>query len=1575
MAKQNWKAAGGRKTALRTRPTRWTESSRSRVQYITQLVATSLVLVLVVVLLIGVFQWLNPLPAPKLILLTAGYASEALPPNASAAADARLLQGLTEVFDPSDSDSEPAGRERLRAVIRGIAEHKPNRQFLAPWKPTTSVIYVNTIGVGLPSADVGESAEALEAWLIPSDFQPAADIRSQLVPVTDLLTAVGQCRAEQKLLIFDCQRLPVHPMLALASARFVEAARQELRKLAEQDCAGLYVLFSCSPGEYAWPEHPESTSVFGRRFAQGLSGDADSNADERVTLAELADYLEQQVGGWVAGQCIAQQTPLLVDFDRPADVILAAGGDGHEVVPVPPAAAGTFTRPAVAAQLERACARHFDLARRASPACEWTPAQWTSLQDRLLLAERLYRAGDLAAAGITLQKLDADAAALIETHRSLRQIIAELSPAAGSLLARCCANGWSELPATAPDATAPIVSQVMAGSLSLADADKQLAKLAGAAAQPLPIPAQFLRIVAARSKGLPSVTPDEAVELIAQRQQSEDRFQPRHPLAARWLRAEMSRADASRLEHEDRLLLADWQSLPVGAAGSESAGETAAGDASRMLARACTLREQLLADLPAWIAFLNASQPYLSGWRQPDEPSNDEPDGKPAAIPGMDFPRTAARAVLTLLAGLEQLQRELPVDPATLRDDELSGRLEHITAITGDIELQLDRLRQQLVRYVNIVSQERLAATTGDTWRRIDALLLLPFPMSETDARPADAARLRMQLIARAAAVTTPARLASDLPGDSEGTHQRDIHEFHRRLYLLPFDGLPANEMPVGERDFVAGELHRRLVDLAHGARAVDVAGAYRSDTAFRLLRGGLGEDLTVVSPSIRLLVFGLAESIHGQVERVLRDFYGGAAADEAPYFPRLARDLLAGAERLEHVDEFLARVAPPGTPSTAPGTARSPEAVGGPQSLVLSRNLDWQQRITQAEDLVRATRLTAVPAGVEFRASSTARLKLGLATLAGFPRGIAGVFMESGTPETADPPLVGAAPFRLARPADPGDVANALAAGAYFRGHAFTSQVPIRVVSEAGAPAVTYLRQNSGPGRIRTRGDRVDHERLNLLFVLDCSGSMSLPDELGEARMSSLRSVLTEFAGSVTDPEVRVGFRLLGHREADVTAPAAHTDTELIQPIGPFGPAPLERVLSRLRPVGHSPIFNALIAARQDFEGITEGRREIVLISDGADNWALAGQKPGLDELLAEYRGSGIRISTIGYNVDRAADYLQLQSIATAGEFEGRSVSVTNAKDLLWELAGLAGLPGCRVLSAGRVVFEQRQLALNSQPLELSAGQYDVEVLGAGGETLARAPVRLLPAEEHVLAFEAGALRYADDPRAAARAVAVGDERQPDLLVLDAQAVDGALALDFGLLGKPDGPVDLIPASAQIVAVTPAGRGPTWRFRQLTPNVAGRRFPAWQVELSDWPTEATSLELHVSWNDLPDRSVPVTLDWNTQFSERPVVDNVVLTRRERESVEIDGASRTAVLLTFVLSEKGPGIERWGLNVPGPVLQARHAYDADLGIYAARIVVSDDAPLNQVFLVHAPSARADRTLAVTVPLGDIRINR
>ena len=267
-----------------------------------------------------------------------------------------------------------------------------------------------------------------------------------------------------------------------------------------------------------------------------------------------------------------------------------------------------------------------------------------------------------------------------------------------------------------------------------------------------------------------------------------------------------------------------------------------------------------------------------------------------------------------------------------------------------------------------------------------------------------------------------------------------------------------------------------------------------------------------------------------------------------------------------------------------------------------------------------------------------------------------------------------------------------------YFRGHRLNSveqQLGVSVISGLDGQATIYSDQNVGNGRVRLSARPLGQDPLQLLFILDCSGSMSLPDKSGESRVASLRSVLAEFANNVEPGSVQVGIRLFGHRYRDISAPEAHTDTELILPIGTFGPARLQDVLLHLRPVGHSPIFNALIQARDDFPSDETGRREIVLVSDGADNWALAGQTPGIEELEQAFLGANIRINAIGYQVDGFSDYLQLQEIATAGDLDGRCVTADSARSLLREVAGLAGLQGYRILSSGRLVHEEYQFAL----------------------------------------------------------------------------------------------------------------------------------------------------------------------------------------------------------------------------------------------------------------------------------------
>lgn len=1616
MVKQNWKAARSRIKVKRRRTARWSGTAQDRWQLAARLAFPASLLVIFLILFVAIVGWLNPVPSPKLILLTTRNAGETLPPNAAGAADARMLGGLRSVFDVSDAnsgsdESEQTNHEQMLAIIDGMRNHTPRQQLLAPWKPTTTVFYVNAIGVGLPdNAGTGESTDT--AWLVPDGFDPTEDPRTQLVQLADLIDSVAASAADQKLLVLDCQRPNVHSYFGAAAGRFVDAAVSELEALPPGKQRGLYVLLSSSPGEVSWPMHPQAGSAFGHFFADGISGkaDQDGDQDERVTLDELADYVGKQVRQWVASYCLATQQPRLIGFGQDSAAVLITAGRSESPAPAALPGEGGASRSQVASALERNWTRCFDMSRRTQPPFEWAPVQWSYIQDRLLLAERLYRSGDYANAGLVLKDLDAAFESLIETHRSLQQLIAVSSPSAAQFLLSCCGADWPELPGVgAVSADQELVGDVVAGTTPLDKAVSDLADSAKKTDEPLSPAAQFLRLVAARRGADTALTEPQneraVLELLKLRTFVEKLARPEQPLVVGWIRRDLEAADLARRMAEDRALLENGQPLPLGQPSPRDIGDPESlyrtvQDRQELLEGAFHLRDRLLAELPFWISFIESSQPHIIGWNDTenakstadapavndDHPEGDAPPAK--SRPGEDFPRRATALVNSLLDDLTALTAELLVDPSELDNDELDRCFSAIVGFCDRIDStnagEFAQLRRELPAYADALSQERVWPATGDTWRRIDSVLHLPLPMLEDDsddaASPRDAARLRLLLVARTAEQLSPSdgSLAS-AQAASELEQRNFITRLFQRFYSLP--AATDSRQPVAK--LAAEDVRAQLIDLALGPEIsrIDLVSQLRADLAFRLLRRSFGTDLGVTSPVIKLRTGALVDSLLWQSDRVMNDFYAAFDEDDKPYFDRLASELLDGAEALFHGAESVSLTDHPVTPGNAAGSPEAEEVAASAPVLDEESAFDAsrsQQRLNRLRELLQSSHLTVQPGNLQFRATFSEDLAVSIARSGDYPAGIAAVSADSAPAVGPTADGGGAVRFQIDRPSESAGANSSMNAIAYFRGHRFTQRVPVTVISGRDGPSVTYYRQNTGNGYVRLRARRLEHEPLHLLFVLDCSGSMALPDKSGEPRIAALRHVLTEFAENVAPGAVDVGVRLFGHRYLDVTAPEAHTDTQLILPIGTFGRARLQDVLDQLRPVGHSPIFNALIQAKDDFESDGSGRRDIVLISDGADNWALAGLTPGVDQLQQAFLGTGIRINAIGYQVDKFADYRQLQQIAASGDVNGKCVSVDNARALLREIAGLAGLPGYRILKDGNVMHEDFQFTAGAQAVELPPGDYDVEVMGSGKDVLASKSIRLRPGESHDLVYDSASLSYEDSPRDSAVAISSGAGNQPDLVVLEAQRIDAGLTLEFGLLDKPDNPVDLLPISATITAVTPGGRR-EWHLKHLPPNVANRHFPLWRVELSDWPADVSGTRIAVTWNDRPSPSdgfsPVVPLDWGNRFTPRSVADGLLLTRREEQSVMIDGTRHDAMALTFVLENRGPGIERWGVLVEEPILYALHSYDLEYGIGNVQLVLQDDSRPDHVLLFESSAAPTDRELEVGIPLGNETINR
>ncbi len=134
------------------------------------------------------------------------------------------------------------------------------------------------------------------------------------------LTVVGDilkgCRSKHKLLILDLMRPFTDPRLGLLGEDLTGRV-QALLQNAVRDDKDLQVLWACAPGEHSLTSEDLGHSAFAYYLREGLRGAADGcTADGkagvrngRVTVRELARFVQARVGRWAAGTRGTRQTP------------------------------------------------------------------------------------------------------------------------------------------------------------------------------------------------------------------------------------------------------------------------------------------------------------------------------------------------------------------------------------------------------------------------------------------------------------------------------------------------------------------------------------------------------------------------------------------------------------------------------------------------------------------------------------------------------------------------------------------------------------------------------------------------------------------------------------------------------------------------------------------------------------------------------------------------------------------------------------------------------------------------------------------------------------------------------------------------------------------------------------------------------------------------------------------------------------------------------------------------------------------------------------------------------------------
>jgi Ca-activated chloride channel homolog len=195
--------------------------------------------------------------------------------------------------------------------------------------------------------------------------------------------------------------------------------------------------------------------------------------------------------------------------------------------------------------------------------------------------------------------------------------------------------------------------------------------------------------------------------------------------------------------------------------------------------------------------------------------------------------------------------------------------------------------------------------------------------------------------------------------------------------------------------------------------------------------------------------------------------------------------------------------------------------------------------------------------------------------------------------------------------------------------------------------------------------GAQTSDTRNRALIVLDASKSMNEDAGNGGTRLDAAKQAVDALVDRLP-AGAPLGLRVYGSKVSEVSRAEGCRDTELTVPVGPLDKAALRSTVDGLAGKGRTPIGRSLLAVPDDL-GTAEGRRSVVLVTDGGDNCA----PPDPCKAAAEVakRGVEMSISVVGFQVnDRVRR--QLRCIAAAGG--GSYVDVGDADQLGDELAAL---------------------------------------------------------------------------------------------------------------------------------------------------------------------------------------------------------------------------------------------------------------------------------------------------------------
>lgn len=1441
------------------------------------------------------------------------------------------------------------------------------------------------------------------------------------------------------IVVFDCQVSSQLWARGLYGQDFVKAAKSYLRLwLQESEMQRTIVLMSCDENEVSWVEPSWGTSVFGNFFLEGVRGAADGSMqqakDERVSVAELCEYLATEVGQWVQRHRSARQGVVVMHSPRSSpdvweDVYLNA----YRPAVLNSVTSRQVSLPNDAQQVLQQQEEHLVALETLWTRCytQWDVSlhreqldshHWVQIFQHLLDAEYAIRHGVTRGIDASLRAADHQLTALqrrgtdrwdaLSYSLALEQLVTQNQhglndvPAVdlpdgdeakdevpGGSSSAVLGAGDAEVPAPVPPETGGCGDDLQQNTTATeASAETpQLPKGSGgnvATGSVGPGATETEKDAASpgeKPESVPGESPSPVPESVGAGVASAEQSSQVPPaagtlpgegvtrdpaqLVADFMQNQLSAQQVfDRVEGLEVLLPAELEFLVMSVAGRVPEMDESALRADDDAIRKVLLNRLLLEK--TW-CIAGGLAPYVTKWMESPTLAADQLQRRDEdllwnvndiAIETGDAPAEPLMPLRGLSSvmgqagmALQQWKRSLALAPFLMRLN-----LEQPSTDTDEVSsLFLQRIRQQTLTQFGSVGEltrqfrrpvenhrqwvsqvdslgnrlsesnrqlqiemasecERILAAEVDApgqWRSIDRLLRYPLLAG---GAPADRALKRRKLVSRILEVGKQSELADGNPPQRVPAAKSPVlmqWRANEAELLRLYAGLDGSRST--DQQSVASRVQNDdlWTNLARTVMQQDVA----ARILLRFVAGNASEAFTVEDVD-RQCRQSWSSFYCRLALRRLDDFWGRQVNGRL-YYQRISNRCLKQAAAFQDGSESpLYRVVE--------------ERQRALNKIVLTARYQDADRAGLVEYVQHVPGVLGKIQGSEWFGTDTRSMTARLQLEPGFPDGVLalrGPGVDGIERVSADPVGDGRSQVRITLRRKRVDVAfdESLEFELRYRGHRWPAPAMVKVVSEEEWGVLRMRPGAPGPASLSVEPAQRELARTSVLFVLDCSRSMAQG-----RRMETLIETLDQFAQLVQGSQIQVGVRLFGHRYEWRTDDAdselqARQDSELKMDLKDFDSAALmefKELVRNLAPRGETPLFYALSRTVEDFRQAGAGRKLVILVTDGVDNWAQSKEAATqLQEISTALPAVGIRVNAIGFDGDQDG-FVQLRKIA--GVTGGTAVDASNSGLLSRLLAALEPFY-FRVQERGTAeeVVSSRLLPMGlSEPLEIPAGIFDVFVMDKDRKNVAsRKGVRVQAGQTHRLYYQTGQLSYGL-PAFRQDLAYSSREQQPVLRIVQAERRGAAgLRITVSLVDERD--ASWVPEVVWVDLQSLDGQPRRYVLPGTLANDAVGRFPAWTFDLAGWDHSASRIKVQVRWMSRAQlRELKQVSPWKLGDQQSPVIDGLTVTRNEFP-VEYDGQGGWS-RLTLVAAEDSP-LMPWNLQLLSPEWSAAVA----LGIH------------------------------------------